>query len=99
MSDRLKISRRDFLGGTALGLAAGTSLSPLELLAGNTSAAGGAAPYPPALTGMRGSHPGSFEVAHAVATENRHYPRPGQQTDTTYDLVIAGGGVSGLAEA
>lgn len=64
MSGRLKITRRDFINGVALGVAAGLSLSPRELLA-----MGGAegAPYPPALTGMRGSHPGSFEVAHALS--------------------------------
>ena len=27
--------------------------------------------YPPVRTGMRGSHPGAFEVAHALAREGR----------------------------
>ena len=62
MDDKPDITRRDFLGGVTLGLAAGTSLTPLEILAA-------ASPdyYPPALTGMRGNHRGSFEVAHALA--------------------------------
>ena len=96
MSDRLKISRRDFLNGVALGVAAGTTLTPLELLA--MDAARGAH-YPPALTGMRGSHPGSFEVAHALAWNGATWPRPASQTDATYDLVVVGGGISGLSAA
>ncbi|MGH8223633.1 MAG: twin-arginine translocation pathway signal, partial [Woeseiaceae bacterium] len=80
MSDRPGISRRDFLNGCALSLAAGTGLAPLELLA---SGAGGA--YPPALCGLRGSHVGSFEVAHAVAWGGSTFPRPRTQTDGTYD--------------
>ena len=96
MSDRLKISRRDFLNGVALGVAAGTTLSPLELMA--MEAARGAH-YPPALTGMRGSHPGSFEVAHALAWNGATWPRPANQADATYDLVVVGGGISGLSAA
>ncbi len=96
MSERLKISRRDFLNGVALSVAAGTALSPLELLA--RDAARGVH-YPPALTGMRGSHPGSFEVAHALAWSGAKWPRPDRQTDDTYDLVVVGGGISGLAAA
>lgn len=95
MSERLRISRRDFLHGVALGVAAGTGLSPLELLA--KSARDGR--YPPALTGMRGSHPGSFEVAHALSFGSASWARPQSQTDRTYDLIVVGGGISGLAAA
>ncbi len=56
------LSRRDFLNGSALSLLAGTTLAPAEILGLETRA-----PYPPALTGMRGSHEGSFETAHALA--------------------------------
>ena len=93
MSDKLNITRRDFINGVAMSVAAGSALSPLELLAGT------AAPYPPALTGMRGNHVGSFEVAHALARDGRHWPRPASQTDGDYDLVIVGGGISGLTAA
>ena len=96
MSGQLNITRRDFINGVALGVAAGLSLSPRELLA-----LGGAegAPYPPALTGMRGSHPGSFEVAHGLSRYGANWPRPATLTDQIYDLVIIGGGISGLAAA
>jgi spermidine dehydrogenase len=85
------ISRRDFLGGTALTIAGG--LTPAEQIA--------AAPalYPPALTGMRGQHPGSFEVAHAFAREGRRFGIDDAPSEETYDLVVVGGGISGLAAA
>ena len=49
------------MNGVAMRLAAGSYLSPLELLANSTT------PYPPGLMGLRGSHLGSFEVGHAVS--------------------------------
>lgn len=94
MTDSHGISRRDFINGIALGVAAGGSLSPLEILAAENGTA-----YPPALTGMRGSHPGSFEIAHAVAWDGQTFSRPSMQTDDDYDLVVVGGGISGLSAA
>lgn len=98
MSGNLKISRRDFINGFALGVAAGSALSPLELMA---MAGEGSAPtyYPPGLTGLRGSHAGAFEVAHALSWGGATWPRPAVQTDDEYDLVVVGGGVSGLSAA
>jgi spermidine dehydrogenase len=98
LANKSNINRRDFINGTALSLALGTTLSPLEILA-QTAARQHAAVYPPALTGMRGSHDGSFEVAHAVARLGKTYPAPRQQTDQTYDLIVVGGGISGLSAA
>ncbi len=94
-SNKLNISRRDFLNGIALGPLAAGCLSPLELLARET----GAAPYPPSRTGMRGDHPGSFEIAHAVAWQGARFKPPKSRTDGVYDLVVVGGGISGLAAA
>tara|TARA_B110000116_G_scaffold171213_1_gene147989 strand:+ start:426 stop:2291 length:1866 start_codon:yes stop_codon:yes gene_type:complete len=54
--------------------------------------------YPPTLTGMRGSHVGSFEVAHALAWQGQK-PASYKSLDEHYDLVIVGGGMSGLAAA
>ncbi len=96
LTKKRNISRRDFLNGVALSVAAGSSLSPIELLA---MAVKEGAPYPPALTGMRGSHPGSFEVAHALSVGRKTWPRPDELTDDTYDLVVVGGGISGLSAA
>lgn len=59
------ISRRDFLNGVRVG-AAGLLLSELGLGA-RAAAAGADAAYPPALTGLRGNHPGSFAVAELTA--------------------------------
>jgi spermidine dehydrogenase len=89
------ISRRDFLQGSALSLAAGCSLAPAELLA----MAAGADVYPPLQSGMRGNHPGSFEVAHALAWAGQSFPRPAKQQDDDYDLIVVGGGISGLSAA
>jgi spermidine dehydrogenase len=85
------ISRRDFLNGTALAVAAG--LTPMQ------QAAADPARYPPALTGLRGQHAGSFEVAHAFAREGQRFGVDGAAVEASYDLVVVGGGISGLAAA
>jgi spermidine dehydrogenase len=56
--------------------------------------------YPPAATGLRGDHPGSFETAHALRDPG-FWPQAGPLTPTgeDYDLVVVGGGISGLAAA
>ena len=86
------------MNGVAMSLAAGTSLSPLELMAMDQRKPPKGI-YPPALTGMRGSHPGSFEVAHSLIRPGANFARPFRQTDDTYDLVVVGGGISGLSAA
>ena len=86
------------MNGVAMGLTAGTALSPFELLAMNRQSSTDAL-YPPELIGMRGSHPGSFEVAHALARNGARWTEPIDQTDRNYDLVIVGGGISGLSAA
>src|SRR5690606_35101522 len=65
--------------------------------AARASASDTAPPYPPALTGLRGNHPGSFEVAHALAHDGVHWPRPAKRTAASYDLVVVCAGISGLA--
>ena len=96
---QLNINRRDFINGCALGIAAGATLSPLDILAAKSSSAMEHPDYPPSLTGMRGNHVGSFEVAHSVAWQGKKWDRPKQQTDEAYDMVIVGGGISGLSAA
>ena len=98
MSKKLNISRRDFVNGFALSLTAGTTLSPLEIFAMDKMATSHGI-YPPMLTGMRGSHAGSFEIAHSVARGGASFKKPSTQIDDSYDLVVVGGGVSGLSAA
>jgi spermidine dehydrogenase len=86
-----RITRRDFLNGVALTIASG--LTPAAQVRADPTR------YPPALTGLRGQHPGSFEVAHAVGREGRRYPVESLPIEESYDLVVVGGGISGLAAA
>src|ERR1700720_4066887 len=97
-----EITRRDFLNGVGVTLT--SSLLPTRQVSafaammqqaeqeGQTSEY-----YPPTRTGMRGSHPGSFEVAHELAS-GHHWDNP-SDTGESYDLVIVGAGVSGLSSA
>src|SRR6201984_2399896 len=86
-----QLSRRDFLNGIALTVASG--LTPAEQLAADPRR------YPPALTGLRGQHPGSFEVAHEFARAGKRYIIDDPAPEESYDLIVAGGGISGLAAA
>jgi len=102
------IARRDFLGGVAaaagfvaapgfaLGspvatpLAVRVPLNPREL----------PGYYPPALTGLRGQYPGSFEDAHKVRDGGYSGSLTiDDDTAETYDLVVVGAGISGLTAA
>ncbi len=85
------ITRRDFLNGTALAIASG--LTPAAQLAAEP------ARYPPALTGLRGQHAGSFETAHAFARQGQRFGIDEADAEASYDLVVVGGGISGLAAA
>ncbi|WP_423739687.1 c-type cytochrome [Cupriavidus basilensis] len=53
--------------------------------------------YPPALTGLRGNHAGTYTLAHSLAREGAKYPAV--MAREVYDLVVVGGGLSGLAAA
>ncbi len=91
-----QITRRDLCQGIALAIGAAPFFSlPRETVAAMLSPDY----YPPALTGLRGDHVGSFEVAHALARDGKTFPRPDRQTDAMYDLIIVGAGISGLASA
>ena len=95
------ISRRDILHG--VGAVAAASFVPGQafadaMLASEEAAALGI--YPPALTGLRGSHVGSFEVAHELAREGRRdWGAVSEPDSEPYDLVVVGAGISGLAAA
>ncbi len=90
------IDRRDFLNGTAITI--GAALLPAAITSGALVADPLEPYYPPTKTGMRGNHPGSFDAAHPLAW---HGDAPNTYSDTNeeYDLVVVGGGLSGLAAA
>jgi spermidine dehydrogenase len=95
------ITRRDFLNGVAI--TAGATILPPHLLSameGDLNPEGSPNYYPPALTGLRGSHVGSFEVAHRVR-DGDFWQKAGTPTETgeKLDLIIVGGGISGLSAA
>src|SRR5690349_7204070 len=101
------ITRRDFLNGVAIGVGgtlAGSALATETLLAPTESE--DPAPekaanyYPPALMGIRGNHDGSFTYAHMLRDgASWDADGPAAKTDGMYDLVVVGGGISGLAAA
>ncbi len=91
------ITRRDFLDGVLISAAA-AALPAAGHYAGAPQDSQGY--YPPRLLGMRGSHPGSFEAAHALRDGtfwDRAEKPAGAEQD--FDLVIVGAGISGLAAA
>ncbi len=92
------IHRRDFLQGAAMAMVAAGALSPELAAAAAAEAAAQDRPgyYPPTLTGLRGSHPGSFEAAHDIRDHGGFDGRPAD-TGESYDLVVVGGGISGLS--
>ena len=96
-----KITRRDFLNGVAI--TAGAAMVPAEMwaaAAADLEAQDAPGYYPPAKTGLRGSHVGSFETMHAVR-DGRFWNEAPKAIDSgeSYDLVIVGGGISGLTAA
>src|SRR3989442_10454233 len=101
------ISRRDFLNGVAVGVGGtlvGGGIGTDTLLA--AAALDEFAPekspdyYPPARMGMRGNHDGSFTFAHRLRDgEGADSFGEPVSTGESYDLVVVGGGISGLAAA
>ena len=100
------ITRRDFVQGAAVATGAALQTGALGLpnIATASTSVGAtvqgtmAVDYPPIKTGMRGSHPGAYEIAHALARDGAKFPEP-KPTDEQYDLIVVGAGISGLAAA
>lgn len=98
------ITRRDFLNGVPIAIGGAVAAGTLPGLSDQAWA--DAAPqdspgyYPPILTGLRGNHPGSFEAAHQLR-DGAFWSKTKKvsELEETYDLVVVGGGISGLAAA
>jgi spermidine dehydrogenase len=107
------ITRRDFVNGVAVGIGAlslpdlATALDQTPKPASHANARErefapekAADYYPPAKMGMRGNHDGTFTFAHQLRDgdfwEGAGKPEKSRET---YDLVVVGGGISGLAAA
>tara|TARA_B110000116_G_scaffold67317_1_gene57916 strand:- start:1783 stop:3732 length:1950 start_codon:yes stop_codon:yes gene_type:complete len=97
------IERRDFLQGAAFSLATAVGgMLPGQVFGASPDTENAAQNqpnyYPPIRTGMRGSHPGSFENGHAVR-DNPALLTNAEDTGEEFDLIVVGGGISGLAAA
>jgi spermidine dehydrogenase len=96
------ITRRDFLNGVAIGV--GGLLAADRSFAGSTekefAPEKAADYYPPALMGIRGNHDGTYTYAHRLR-DGETWDTDGKAASTgeSYDLVVVGGGISGLAAA
>ena len=96
------ITRRDFLNGVAVGV--GGLLAADQLFAASTekefAPEKAADYYPPALMGMRGNHDGTYTYAHRLRDgETWDVDGKAASTGESYDLVVVGGGISGLSAA
>ena len=89
------IHRRDLLNGVAVAMGALTV--PFPASAETPWAQDLPGYYPPRLQGLRGSHPGAFESAHAL--RDGLAPASVQALEDTYDLIVVGAGLSGLSAA
>src|SRR5215469_9730794 len=97
---RRAITRRDFVNGVTVATAASLVSAPWQhALSASDAPASAVDPYPPRRTGLRGSHPGSFEVAHRLRDQHGWDLAGAQNTGEEYDLVVVGGGISGLSAA
>ena len=88
------ISRRDFIQKTGIAVLS-TAIAASARAGSGTGRAEEI--YPPTRTGLRGSHPGSFEAAHALRDGARF--AAAHDLEEQYDLIVVGAGISGLAAA
>jgi len=105
------LSRRDVLQSLAITMSAPGLLIPQSTRAQSAETAAITDPakmianevqntadyYPPIKTGLRGTHVGAYEAAHMM--RDGEQPIPIEETGLHYDMVIVGGGISGLSAA
>src|SRR5262252_950086 len=100
------IPRRDFLNGIAIGIAGAALAGGASSAAGipEPQSAAGATPvdaarYPPLRTGLRGNYPAAIEAFAPLQQGTYRQVPTSTESGEKYDLVIVGGGISGLAAA
>jgi spermidine dehydrogenase len=96
------IRRRDFVNGVLVAASGALLGAPGRFLAAADGAVNplpgeSTSGYPPLLTGLRGSQPGSEGVPHALR-DGAAWPNP-IDSGEIYDLIVVGAGISGLAAA
>jgi spermidine dehydrogenase len=84
------ITRRQFIDGLAVGVAAAAVPGALRAQAGPAD--------PPSRGGEGGGRPQDYAVAHAVR-DGRRYSIDSQPVAERYDVVVVGAGIGGLATA
>ncbi len=84
------ITRRDFLQGVALSIAA--SRMGRAQTTPPTS-------YPPLLHGLRGQDPSSTELGHRIRNGKTEIPTDVVDTGERYDLIVLGAGLAGLCSS
>lgn len=92
-----KITRRNFINGSLMAL--GAVILPIGCRSEDTLNFLDPLYYPPAFTGLRGNHPGSNAHAHARAWAKKTDWGPSTVLEDSYDLIVVGGGLSGLSAA
>ena len=89
---RRRITRRDFINGVAIPVGGALVLPRWAAASGQAPAPEQAADYyPPAQTGLRGSHDGSWEVGHQMRDRRGWDLAGATDTGERYDLVVVGG--------
>jgi spermidine dehydrogenase len=93
------IARRDFLNGVAIGIT-GAAFGAANLHAAQAPANPAAANYPPTRSGLRGNYPAAVDEFDKIrGSQYATFPVSDSDIREDYDLVIVGGGISGLAAA
>ena len=93
------ITRRDFVNGAGIALTGAMFARAAAFGPAPAASSPPLEPYPPRRAGMRGSHPGSFEVAHQMRDARTWDLSSAIDSHESYDLVVVGGGISGLSAA